>query len=181
MNDSTTSKLIAAHNAELRRIAQSKLRHEESNSLWATELVNEAAANMLRFDPQQLWRDSAQFLAAAATTMKRVLIDRGRRRNTIKRGDAFRRISLYQADQRLSEQNNSGDWSQYLEDAINEYGRSEPKKAELVRLRLLRGYNRAEICAALEISPSTADAWWKVGRLRVVNLLDLEPAPAAHS
>src|SRR6188474_41419 len=83
--------------AELRRIAARQLRSERANhTLQPTALVHEVFIRLV--DQRQVdWQNRAHFFGAAATVMRRILVDHARRRDAIKRGDGVRCVPLDQA------------------------------------------------------------------------------------
>ena len=80
--------------AELRRIAARQLRGERVNhTLQPTALVNEVYLRLV--DQRQVeWQDRAHFLAVAAQTMRRILVDHARRHDARKRGDGVQCVSI---------------------------------------------------------------------------------------
>src|ERR1041385_6615375 len=68
----------------LRQLAASKMAREApGQTLQPTALVHEAWLRM-GGDQQPIWRDRAQFFAAAAEAMRRILVDRARQKATAK-------------------------------------------------------------------------------------------------
>ena len=83
---------------ELRRLAAAKLAKEAAGqTLQATALVNEAYVRLVDVDKAQHWDSRGHFFAAAAEAMRRLLIDRARRKRASKHGGDWRRIELSQA------------------------------------------------------------------------------------
>src|SRR5208282_6348897 len=79
---------------ELRRLAAHKMAHEApGQTLQPTALVHEAWLR-LGADGQPAWRNRAHFFAAAAEAMRRILVERGRRRSALKRGVGADRVRL---------------------------------------------------------------------------------------
>ena len=70
---------------ELRRLADGYVRRERAKSVQATELVHEAYLRLLK-DPSPRWQDRRHFLAIAAISMRRLLVERARARAASKRG-----------------------------------------------------------------------------------------------
>src|SRR5262245_58295437 len=78
---------------ELRRLAAGRLAQEApGQTLQATALVNEVCLRLLGTD--QGWQNRAHFFAAAAEAMRRILIDRARRKKRIRHGGQRRRVDL---------------------------------------------------------------------------------------
>src|SRR5262249_46670640 len=72
---------------ELRRLAAQKLARERpGQTLDPTCLVHEAYLRLLRKDPQQRWDGRGHFFAAAAESMRRILIENARRKKRARHG-----------------------------------------------------------------------------------------------
>src|SRR5437588_8932682 len=81
---------------ELRRRASLCMKRESTgHSLQTTALVNEAYLRLVDYKRMQ-WQDRAHFFAVSAQLMRRILVERARRRN-LKRGGAFQHVSLDEA------------------------------------------------------------------------------------
>jgi RNA polymerase sigma factor (TIGR02999 family) len=70
---------------ELRRLADGYVRHERAKSVQATELVHEVYLRLQK-DASPQWRERGHFLAIAAISMRRLLVERARARGASKRG-----------------------------------------------------------------------------------------------
>src|SRR5215831_18015705 len=82
---------------ELRRLANHYLQNERSgHTLQSTALVHEAFLRLVGNDGMQ-WQDRAHFFAAAATSMRRILVDHARQRQTEKRGSGAQQVPLDEA------------------------------------------------------------------------------------
>ena len=147
---------------ELRRLAAAKMAREPAGqTLQATALVHEAWLR-LGADQQPNWRSRAHFFGAAAEAMRRILIERARRRRAQRHGGGQARVALDEvevaapatADERLLEVN----------EALERFAALEPRKAELVKLRYFAGFSLEETAEALDISPATAKRWWTYAR-----------------
>lgn len=145
---------------ELRKLAAQKLAHEKSGqTLDATALVHEAYLRLVDNESPRLFADRQHFFRAAATAMRRILIDRARRKQTRKHGGDRQRQSLDaiaapQADEELLA----------LDAALAKLAAHDPDKAQLVELRFFAGLTGAQAAELLGISESTADRWWSYAR-----------------
>ncbi|MCB9886925.1 MAG: sigma-70 family RNA polymerase sigma factor [Planctomycetes bacterium] len=146
--------------AELRRIARQHLAQERiGHTLQATALVHEAWLRL--FGNQQSFGSRQEFLAAAANTMRRILVDHARARGRRKRGggqrkvplDALQLATMTDADDVLS-----------VDEAVTALEQRDPRLAEQVKLRLFAGLEEAEVAAALDISDRTARRDWVLAR-----------------
>jgi RNA polymerase sigma factor (TIGR02999 family) len=83
---------------ELRRLAAGKLAHEApGQTLQATALVHEAYLRLTGDDPARPWNGRGHFFAAAAEAMRRILIEKARRRQRVRHGGGRQRIDLDEA------------------------------------------------------------------------------------
>src|SRR5262245_39274823 len=84
---------------ELRKLAAQKLAHEQpGQTLQATGLVHEAYLRLVDADKVQTWNSRGHFFAAAAEAMRRILIERARRKRSQRQGGAHRRCQLSEQD-----------------------------------------------------------------------------------
>ncbi len=146
---------------ELRKLAAHKLAREApGQTLQATALVHEAYLRLVgEQDGQRSYQDRAHFFAAAATAMRRILIDNARRKLTQKRGGGFERHELDglagpEPDDELVA----------LDEALRKLAATDPVKAKLVDLRYFAGLTGEQAAEVLGISPTTADRHWAYTR-----------------
>lgn len=152
--------LYALVYGELRQLAQSNLRRERSgHTLQPTALVNEA---YLRLAPgEEQWQNRRHFFHAAATAMRRILVDHARKRGARKRGAGAERVTL--ADLEVAAPEPDTDLLR-LDAALDELGREDARLAELVALRFFVGLSIEEAAATLGVSPATAKRDWAFAR-----------------
>lgn len=158
-----SEELVPLVYAELRRQARRVLRREgEGHTLQATALVHEA---WLRLDGQHdaRWQSRTHFLAVAAQTMRRVLVDHARARRALKRGGGGTQVTLGQADHATATPENVDVLA--LDDALARLATMDPRKARLVELRYFAGLSMPEAAAALGISLATVGREWAVARM----------------
>ena len=80
---------------ELRKLAAQKLAQERpGQTLQATALVHEAYLRLVDADKVQQWNSRGHFFAAAAEAMRRILVNRARDRQRLKRGGDLERVDL---------------------------------------------------------------------------------------
>jgi RNA polymerase sigma factor (TIGR02999 family) len=145
---------------ELRRLAASKLAHEAvGQTLDATALVHEAYVRLVDNGGARLYRDRSHFFAAAATAMRRILIDNARRKAAQKRGGGLDRheldgLAAPEPDKELLA----------LDEALTHLTGVDPQKARLVELRYFAGLTGEQAAEVLGISPTTADRHWAYAR-----------------
>jgi RNA polymerase sigma factor (TIGR02999 family) len=147
---------------ELRRLAAQKLAHEEpGQTLQATALVHEAYIRLVDVAQAQHWNSRGHFFATAAEAMRRILIERARRRKRIKHGGGRQRLDLEAA---CSIVQTPDDVLLALDEALGRLATLAPLRAELVKLRFFGGLTMAESARALGISVTTAERHWTFAR-----------------
>jgi RNA polymerase sigma factor (TIGR02999 family) len=153
--------LIAVYD-ELRQLAAAKLvREVPGQTLQATALVHEAWLRLGGGD-QPNWENRAHFFGAAAEAMRRILVERARRRLAAKRGSGMALIELDALD--LPSPAPDDDALLKVNEALERFARVDPRKAELVKLRYFIGLSFDETAAALNIAVPTAKQWWAYSR-----------------
>ena len=162
----STDELIPVVYHELRRMAAHKMASEPAgHTLQPTALVHEAWLRLVDA-PAQSWQNRAHFFGAAAEAMRRILIDRARRKGRQRRGsgaehldaDALEIASPAPDDQLLT-----------LNDALDRFTALEPRQAELVKLRYFAGLKIDEAAEVLGVSEATAKRWWAYARAWLYN------------
>jgi RNA polymerase sigma factor (TIGR02999 family) len=145
---------------ELRRLAAHKLAHEApGQTLQPTALVHEA---WLRLGHQaQRWTSSGHFLGAAAEAMRRILIDKARRKNRVRHGKGLARVDLDELDLAVS---TDDELLLHVDDALKKLAAEDKSKAELVKLRFYAGLSIPEAAEALGWSETTAKRRWAYAR-----------------
>jgi RNA polymerase sigma factor (TIGR02999 family) len=146
---------------ELRKLAAQRLAQEKpGQTLQATALVHEAYLRLVGDEPARQYSGRGHFFAAAAEAMRRILIDKARRKRRPKLGGDRQRVdldlalSVAEPHDRLPE----------LDEVLDRLARDEPVKAELVKLRYFAGLSLEEAAVCLHISPATAKRYWAVAR-----------------
>lgn len=146
---------------ELRKLAAHKMAGEApGQTLQATALVHEAWLR-LGGDRQPAWQNQAHFFAAAAEAMRRILVDRARRRKSLRRGGGAERVDLDSIE--LAEPVND-DELLAVHEALDRLTAHDPEKAELVKLRYFAGLTLQEAARALDLAPTTAKRHWAYAR-----------------
>ena len=161
---------------ELRRLAAQKLGHEKpGQTLQATALVHEAYLRLVEVETPQQWHGSRHFFAAAAEAMRRILVERARRKNSVKHGGEHGRIDL---DEALAWDEPRHDVLE-LNEVLDQLAARDPAAAELVKLRFFAGLTGDQAAEVLGISPRNADFLWSYARAWLYEKLQTEPDPMA--
>jgi RNA polymerase sigma factor (TIGR02999 family) len=147
---------------ELRRLAAARLAQEApGNTLDATALVHEAYLRLVGPADAACWEHRGHFFAACATAMRRILIERARRKRRHVHGGGRRRQELH-AD--LVAAPAPAEDLLALDAALARLAERHPVKARLVELRYFAGLTGAQAAQLLGISAKTADRYWAYAR-----------------
>jgi RNA polymerase sigma factor (TIGR02999 family) len=147
---------------ELRKLAAARLAHEApGHTLDATALVHEAYVRLVRPADAARWDNRGHFFAAAATAMRRILIDRARHKRGAIHGGGRQRQELHPD---LVAAPTTDDDLLALDAALSKLGECDPTKARLVELRYFAGMTGDQAAKVLGISPKTADRYWVYAR-----------------
>ena len=156
-NSHASEELLPLVYNELRRLAARRLTHEApGQTIQATELVHQAYLRLVGSEPQA-WEGRRHFFAAAAEAMRRILIDRARRKQRLKHGGRWERVNLM--DVELPAVVPSEDLLA-IDEALENLAAVDAQAAELVKLRYFAGLTQAQIAAAFGVSRRTADNIW---------------------
>jgi RNA polymerase sigma factor (TIGR02999 family) len=143
---------------DLRRLARAKLSAEApGNTLSPTALVHEAYLRIVGEDDANRWNGPGHFYGAAAEAMRRILIDRARRKKSSRRGGDLKRRVLLEPDCPI---NPEDERLVDLDEALARLLEQQPAIGQLVKLRYFGGLTIVQAAAALNISPRTAKRHW---------------------
>jgi len=146
---------------ELRKLAAARMAQEwETSTLQPTALVHEAWLRLAGSE-QQAWKNRAHFFAAAAEAMRRILIDRARRKHARKRQAGTCRIDLERVEVAVEADEES---LLIVDEALTKLAAQDPQCAELVKLRFFGGMSYEEAAEALGISERSAYRYWTFAR-----------------
>jgi RNA polymerase sigma factor (TIGR02999 family) len=122
---------------ELRKLAAARLAQEKpGQTLQPTALVHEAYLRLVDVDKAQHWNSRGHFFAAAAEAMRRILIEKARRKGLQKRGGDLRRLDVVVNEPAVEEPVAN---LLAVDEALTQLALHHPEKAELVKLRYSRG------------------------------------------
>ena len=162
---------------ELRRLAAQKMAREPAgHTLQPTALVHEAWLQLVD-SPSQSWQNRAHFFGAAAEAMRRILIDRARRKGRQRRGSGAAHLDV---DELEIASPAPDDQLLALNDALERFGTLEPQQAELVKLRYFLGLKIEEAAEVLGVSEATAKRWWAYARAWLFQEIQTPPNPGRH-
>jgi RNA polymerase sigma factor (TIGR02999 family) len=154
---------------ELRRQAAHYMRRQSPGAaLQATALVHEAFIRLAgagRVD----WQDRRHFLAVAASTMRRVLVDIARAQGTTKRGSRADHVPL---ESGVAVQGPALEDLIAVDEALNTLATIDARKVRVVELRFFAGLTVEETARVLDVSPDTVARDWRMARTWLLRELD---------
>lgn len=168
----STDSMIPSIYRELRQLAAKKISCESADqSLSATALVHEAYL-VLAKDGDPRWDNRGHFYTAAAVVMRRILIDRARRKMAQRRGGGVKAEPLADDSIHAPAAPSQPDELLALNDALDKLTKEDKRKGELVMLRYFVGLSIEEAADALGISKATAKRDWVFSRAWLLRELE---------
>lgn len=149
---------------ELRHLAR-HYRHKSGarDTLQTTALVNEAYLRLV--DTQQVaWQDRVHFFAVSAQLMRRILVDAARARGTVKRGGKAQRVSDLSPDQVPAPDSSRSDELVALDAALASLAHLDPRRAQVIELRVFGGLTMEEAGEVMGLSPQSVRRDWKLAK-----------------
>jgi RNA polymerase sigma factor (TIGR02999 family) len=157
----STEELLPLVYEQLRKLAVGQLRHERpGQTLQATALVHEAYLRLM--DGESTWENRGHFFAAAAEAMRRILIEKARRKAALKHGNNAKREAL--DDLEIVAPETNGVDLLDLDAALERLAQADAEAAHLVKLRFFAGLTTDQAAEALEMSPRSAYYLWTYAR-----------------
>ncbi len=154
--------------AELRKLAAAKMAREAAQTLQPTALVHEAWLR-LGGEAQPQWQNRAQFFAAAAEAMRRILIENARRRHAVRHGGGLEKVSANATGFDVAAPEMGDAELILLNEALDALAATDARKAELVKLQYFVGLTVEESAAVLGITDRTARRDWVFARTWLFN------------
>ena len=159
-DSSAADQLLPLVYEELRKLAAARLANEKpGQTLQATALVHEAYLRLV--ERAQHWDSRGHFFAAAAESMRRILLNRARDKKRQKRGGDRHRVDLDQIEVAL---NTQAEELLALDEALECLAGEDHLCAELVKLRFFGGLSHTEAVVALGVTRRVADRQWAYAR-----------------
>ncbi len=159
-DSSAVNRLMPLVYEELRKLAAAKLSAERSDhTLQATALVHEAYVRLVGSD--QSWKGRAHFFAAAANSMRQILVDWAISKRCDKRGGNARRVDVVDP---LDAHANDPQMIIDLDESLTRLAEEDAEAAELVKLRLFAGLSVTDAGEVLGLSRSAAYREWEFAR-----------------
>jgi RNA polymerase sigma factor (TIGR02999 family) len=146
---------------ELRRLATARMAQESpGQTLQATALVHEAWLRLVG-SSESHWNSRGHFFGAAAEAMRRILLERARKKGRVRHGGRLQRVDLEQVTMATQD---TDDVIIAINDALEKLAAESPQKAEIVKLRYFAGMEHAEIAEVLGVSEPTVRRHWAYAR-----------------
>ena len=162
--------------AELRKLAASRMANESPNqTLQPTALVHEAWLR-LTGNENVKWQGRAHFFGAAAEAMRRILIDKARRKRALRHGGGQQPLDIGEIEIAAPAKE---DELLAMNEALERFAAMDKQKAELVKLRYFVGLTIEESAQILVISAPTAKRWWAYARAWLYRQIQTDSAGGA--
>ncbi len=146
---------------ELRKLAGHKMAAElPGQTLQPTALVHEAWLRLAGDDGAR-FANRTHFIGAAAEAMRRILIERARSKNRLRRGGDWQRVELEHVTVAVDDPDET---VLAVHEALDRLAARDPLKAQIVKLRYFVGMSHQEIATALGLAEPTVRRHWAYAR-----------------
>ena len=166
------SELLPLVYDELRKLATARMANEAAgHTLQPTALVHEVWLRLTQDDSEVHFANRAHFFAAAAEAMRRILVDRARRKSAGKRGGGWERLNL----DRIEVAADADDETLLLvNESLEKLAQEQPKAAEIVKLRFFAGLTLEQAGLVLGFTERTAKRHWAFARAWLYDVMKAE-------
>ena len=152
------SQLLPLVYDELKKLAAYKMANERpGQTLQATALVHDAYLRLVGSEKSQKWNSRGHFFAAAAESMRRILVERARKKQRLRHGGGRKRLDLDVVN--VADPENY-EFLDALDKAIESLNEENPTAAQVVKLRFFAGLTIEQTADSLELSVRTANRHW---------------------
>jgi RNA polymerase sigma factor (TIGR02999 family) len=163
---------------ELRRLAVHKMANEApGHTLQPTALVHEAWLRLLKPEEQARFENRAHFFGAAAEAMRRILVDRAREKQALKRGGDLERVNI---DGLELASPMPDDELLALDEALDRLATVDTRAAEMVKLCFFVGLTQEEAARELGVSLATAERVWGFARSWLLREVKKQTSGTSH-
>jgi len=164
---------------ELRKLAAYKMAREApGQTLQPTALVHEAWLRLVG-ETERTFHNRTHFFNAAGEAMRRILIERARRRQCVRHGGGQQRLNAAELELELIAPE-SDERLLAVNEALDQLAAEDPQKAEVVKLRFFVGMSDREVAETLGLSERTVERHWAYSKAWLFRRLDASgqtPAP----
>ncbi|MEO5913578.1 MAG: ECF-type sigma factor [Luteolibacter sp.] len=141
----------------LRAMAGQRMAFErDGQTLQPTALAHEAWLRM-RSSGDSSWRNNAHFFAAAAETMRRILIDRARRRKCVRHAGNLERVQMTAAEDKPLDDDEP---ALLVDAALERLQKTDPLRAKVVVLKFFGGLTNQEVAKEMSVTERTVERYW---------------------
>jgi RNA polymerase sigma factor (TIGR02999 family) len=163
-----SEELFTSVYAELRRLAAARMAQESSGqTLQPTALVHEAWLQLVGAG-ERTWQNRAHFFGAAADAMRRILIDKARRKSRLKHGGGQARLNIDELELAAT---TADDNVLLINEALEKLEQEDPEQARVVVLKYFGGLTNLEVAENLGIAERTVDRQWACAKARLFRWL----------
>jgi RNA polymerase sigma factor (TIGR02999 family) len=153
---------------ELYRLAAVRMSNEAAgHTLQPTALVNEAWLHLVRRGIHS-WRNRGHFFGAAAIAMRRILIDKARRKSRIKHGGGRIRLDMCSLDLAAT---TPDDNVLLIDDALDQLDKIDAEQARIVEMKFFGGLTNQEVAETLGLGERTVERQWACAKARLFQLI----------
>jgi len=146
---------------ELRRLAAARMSQEAAgHTLQPTALVHEAWLRLVG-GQNQSWENRAHFFGAAAEAMRRILIERARRKSRLKRGSGQALLDIADLDVMAALPD---DKVLLVDEALEALKLEDPEKARIVMLKFFAGLTNEQAAEVLNVNERTVRRQWEFAK-----------------
>ncbi len=161
---------------ELRKLAAIRLANDSAGkTLQPTALVHEVYLRLLGNGMSPILADQRVFFAAAAESMRRILIDRARAKSAQKRGGNAKPVDLDLSQLTALDSERSSEILA-LDEALEELATHDSETAQLIQLRFFGGLTHQQAAESLGITRREADRRWALGKAWLYRRLSSQDA-----
>ena len=158
-----SAELLPLVYSELRRLAAAKMAREQpGQTLQPTALVHDAWMRLVDADGRACFQNRAHFFSSAAEAMRRILIERARRKLAARHGGGQECLDVDEIE--IAAPMKNADELLAVHEALEKFAAEDREKAELVKLRYFVGLTIEDAAGVLGISKATAKRWWIYAR-----------------
>ena len=156
-----SEQLLPAVYDELRRLAAARMSQEAAgHTLQPTALVHEAWLRLVG-GQKQSWENRAHFFGAAAEAMRRILIERARRKSRLKRGSGQALLDIADLDVATAMPD---DKVLLVDEALEQLKLEDPEKAKIVMLKFFAGLTNEQAAEILNVNERTVRRQWEFAK-----------------
>ena len=176
LHEEFSEELMAQVYQELRQLAAARMARESAGqTLQATALVHEAWLRLFNGNACS-WQNRGHFFAAAAQTMRRILIERARRKMSVKRGERAEHVSIEEVDvaQTLPDER-----VLLIDEALERLQKKDAELAKVVVLKFFGGLTNVEVAEMLGVTERTVQTKWVFAKAWLLENIRESASPAA--